>query len=122
MRSRLLQPGRSYVLPLFAGTIDICNTAPAQLRMLHIAPYVRTPIPAADALRVTRRLHCKPYSGAPGVSREDGGVRRTRNLMHTRLRRDEQEAQLLAQGVKSRVLIGRAVDIDLGIERRADRC
>ena len=28
--------------------------------------------------------------------------------MHTRLRRYEQEAQLLAQGVKSRVLIGRA--------------
>ena len=41
--------------------------------------------------------------------------------MHARLGRDEHEPQLIAERLQTCSSVRRAVDIDLGVERRADR-
>src|SRR5205807_1458451 len=73
-----------------------------------------------SAAMISARLREDPHAAAAGVG---GGHRcrgSQRSLVHLRVRGDQEEPQLLAEGCEARELLRHAVHLDPGIERCAD--
>src|SRR3569833_1545009 len=88
--------------------------------MVGIATDILASMPTPDTLRVLRPLQPDPYTGTACVGCKHRVVRRCLHLMYSSFRRNEEEPQFLPQRTEPGVLIGRRVDIDLGVERRAN--
>ena len=74
--------------------------------MLGIGTHVGTPVPATRALGVGRRRDVDPQlTGA---------------LVYGRTRDDQHESQIIAQAAQDGEVFAACIDIELGLQRRAD--
>src|SRR5207248_9361240 len=91
-------PPRSYELPVLPRTFYVADAACAQLRVARVRTDIRAPVPAAHALGIGARLREDPHAAAAGVDGRHRCRGSQRGLVHLRVRGDQEETQLLAEG------------------------